>query len=155
MVNLSNNSSKNSEKRNKNFVVETMVSIFGLYQSLFSGRPSTCRFVPSCSSYAIESFEKLGFFKGSFLTFKRICRCHPWGGHGLDPVPGRKRRINVWFIGEFTVLVLWLLAFIWYVDNTFNTVNNGHSYSIDIETDAINDQDSTCSTRAKKDSKQV
>ncbi len=95
MINLFNNFSKNSEKRNKNFIVKLPVSIIGIYQSFFSGRPSTCRFVPSCSNYAIESFEKQGFFKGSFLTFKRICRCHPWGGYGLDPVPESKRQINV------------------------------------------------------------
>ena len=90
-----NNSSKNSEKQNRNFIVQILVSIVGVYQLIFSGRPSTCRFVPSCSNYAIESFDKQGFFKGSFLTFKRICRCNPWGGHGLDPVPESKRRINV------------------------------------------------------------
>ena len=90
-----NNSSKNSEKQNRNFIVQILVSIVGVYQSIFSGRPSTCRFVPSCSSYAIESFDKQGFFKGFFLTIKRISRCNPWGGHGLDPVPENKRRINV------------------------------------------------------------
>jgi len=95
MINLFSNSSKNSEKQNKNFIIKILVSVIGVYQSIFSARPSTCRFIPSCSSYAIESFEKKGFFKGSFLTFKRICRCHPWGAQGLDPVPESKRRINV------------------------------------------------------------
>lgn len=87
--------SKNPETQNRNFVIKTLVSTIGAYQSIFSGRPSTCRFFPSCSSYAIESFEKQGFFKGFFLTIKRISRCNPWGGHGLDPVPENKRRINV------------------------------------------------------------
>ena len=95
MSNLFNNSLKNPEKQDKNFIIKTLVVIIGLYQSIFSGRLSTCRFVPSCSNYAIESFDKQGFFKGSFLTFKRICRCNPWGGQGLDPVPESKRRINV------------------------------------------------------------
>ena len=97
MINLStcSPSSKNLETKNHNFVIKTMVSTIGAYQSIFSGRPSTCRFFPSCSSYAIESFEKQGFFKGFFLTIKRISRCNPWGGHGLDPVPENKRRINV------------------------------------------------------------
>ena len=97
MINLSiySSSSKNLETKNRNFVIKTLVSIIGVYQSIFSGRPSTCRFFPSCSSYAIESFEKKGFFKGFFLTIKRISRCNPWGGHGLDPVPENKRRINV------------------------------------------------------------
>jgi putative membrane protein insertion efficiency factor len=46
-----------------------------------------CRFEPSCSRYGIEALKKHGFLKGSFLTFKRILKCHPWGGSGHDPVP--------------------------------------------------------------------
>jgi len=49
-------------------------------------RPS-CRFTPTCSEYAIEAIKKQGPFKGAYLTIKRILRCHPWGGHGYDPVP--------------------------------------------------------------------
>lgn len=47
----------------------------------------TCRFTPSCSHYAIEALKKYGPIKGTWLTVKRICRCHPWGGSGYDPVP--------------------------------------------------------------------
>ncbi|MBA2500703.1 MAG: membrane protein insertion efficiency factor YidD [Chitinophagaceae bacterium] len=46
-----------------------------------------CRFTPSCSQYSLEAFKKFGLFKGFLLTIKRIGRCHPWGGHGYDPVP--------------------------------------------------------------------
>lgn len=46
-----------------------------------------CRFTPSCSQYGLEAFKKYGAFKGFWLTIKRIARCHPWGGHGFDPVP--------------------------------------------------------------------
>ena len=46
-----------------------------------------CRFEPSCSQYGIEAFKKHGFFKGFGLTIKRVSNCHPWGGHGHDPVP--------------------------------------------------------------------
>ena len=46
-----------------------------------------CRFQPSWSQYGIEAFKKHGFLKGFVLTSKRISRCHPWGGHGHDPVP--------------------------------------------------------------------
>ncbi|HSH66259.1 MAG TPA: membrane protein insertion efficiency factor YidD [Bacteroidia bacterium] len=46
-----------------------------------------CRFEPSCSNYGIEALKKHGFWKGSFLTIKRIVKCHPWGGSGHDPVP--------------------------------------------------------------------
>ena len=49
--------------------------------------PAACRFTPTCSQYAIEAFRKHGIFKGFYLSAKRILRCHPWGGHGYDPVP--------------------------------------------------------------------
>lgn len=46
-----------------------------------------CRYEPSCSEYAIEAIERHGVARASWLTTKRLCRCHPWGGHGYDPVP--------------------------------------------------------------------
>jgi putative membrane protein insertion efficiency factor len=46
-----------------------------------------CRFTPSCSNYAKEALVKYGVFKGGWLAINRIVRCHPWGGHGHDPVP--------------------------------------------------------------------
>ena len=46
-----------------------------------------CRFTPSCSNYALQALKKYGVFKGTWLAVKRIARCHPWGGHGYDPVP--------------------------------------------------------------------
>ena len=49
--------------------------------------PSTCRYQPSCSQYAIEALTKYGAIKGGWLATKRIMRCHPWGGHGHAPVP--------------------------------------------------------------------
>ncbi len=49
--------------------------------------PPACRYVPSCSTYAMEALKKHGLFKGGWLAFKRIMRCHPWGGSGYDPVP--------------------------------------------------------------------
>ncbi|MEZ4888072.1 MAG: membrane protein insertion efficiency factor YidD [Chitinophagales bacterium] len=47
----------------------------------------TCRYTPTCSQYALEALQKHGFLYGSFLATKRILSCHPWGGHGHDPVP--------------------------------------------------------------------
>jgi uncharacterized protein len=48
---------------------------------------NNCRYIPSCSNYAIQALEKFGFFKGSWLTLKRLFRCAPWGSGGHDPVP--------------------------------------------------------------------
>lgn len=49
--------------------------------------PPSCRFVPTCSQYAIEAITKYGPFKGTWLAFKRVLRCRPGGGSGYDPVP--------------------------------------------------------------------
>lgn len=50
-----------------------------------------CRFHPSCSDYAAEALETHGALKGSWLGFRRMARCHPWGGDGFDPVPAPRR----------------------------------------------------------------
>ncbi|MBA4307255.1 MAG: membrane protein insertion efficiency factor YidD [Sphingopyxis sp.] len=49
--------------------------------------PPTCRYSPSCSTYAITALQKYGAIKGGWLAIKRLLRCQPWGGHGHDPVP--------------------------------------------------------------------
>ena len=48
---------------------------------------NACRYTPTCSQYGIQAFKKHGPIKGFWLTAKRISKCHPWGGHGFDPVP--------------------------------------------------------------------
>ncbi len=57
------------------------------YQLSRSGKPSPCRYFPTCSQYSLEAYEKYGFLKGSFLSAKRIGRCNPLGSSGVDPVP--------------------------------------------------------------------
>lgn len=63
------------------------------YQLLISPvLPASCRFHPTCSSYAIEALAKHGAVKGSALTAWRVCRCHPWNDGGFDPVPELKSK---------------------------------------------------------------
>ncbi len=50
---------------------------------------SNCRFAPTCSEYAMGSLKSPGLIKGLFLIIKRIGKCHPWGGHGYDPIPNK------------------------------------------------------------------
>lgn len=49
--------------------------------------PPCCRYVPTCSEYAIDAFKRYNLAKAVFLTIKRIGSCNPWGGSGFDPVP--------------------------------------------------------------------
>lgn len=49
-----------------------------------------CRFQPTCSAYALDALAQHGGVVGGWLTLRRICRCHPWGGQGFDPVPPRR-----------------------------------------------------------------
>ena len=73
-----------------------MLRVFGylfivpiwIYQKVISPFfPSSCRFNPTCSVYAIDAIKKKGPFSGFWLAIKRIAKCHPWGGSGYDPVP--------------------------------------------------------------------
>jgi putative membrane protein insertion efficiency factor len=64
------------------------IAVIKLYQWTISPLLGPkCRFTPSCSNYALEALKKYGIFKGTWLAARRISRCHPWGGHGYDPVP--------------------------------------------------------------------
>ncbi|MBE7086901.1 MAG: membrane protein insertion efficiency factor YidD [Clostridiales bacterium] len=64
------------------------VKAIKFYQKYLS--KGTCMYIPSCSQYTLEAILKHGFFKGCFLGFLRICRCHPWCKGGFDKVPDKK-----------------------------------------------------------------
>lgn len=64
-----------------------LIKIIHLYQKIPGDFHNKCRFIPTCSNYAIEAIERYGSVKGSYLAIKRILRCNPWGGFGFDPVP--------------------------------------------------------------------
>jgi len=64
------------------------IALIRFYQkaiSPFLGK--NCRFIPTCSQYALEAISRYGVLRGGWLGIKRICRCHPWGKLGYDPVP--------------------------------------------------------------------
>lgn len=64
-----------------------VISLIRGYQLARSGRPTGCRYLPTCSEYAIEAIQGHGLVRGTWLAAHRILRCNPWGGHGIDPVP--------------------------------------------------------------------
>ncbi len=54
--------------------------------------PPRCRYSPTCSEYALEAVQLHGGLRGLWLAIRRVMRCHPFGGHGFDPVPGPSHR---------------------------------------------------------------
>jgi uncharacterized protein len=67
-----------------------LISAIHGYQLARSGRPTGCRYLPTCSQYAAEAIGEHGALRGSALAVRRLSRCNPWGGHGIDPVPERR-----------------------------------------------------------------
>jgi uncharacterized protein len=64
-----------------------VVMIRGYQLGISPFLPPACRYQPSCSAYGVEAITKYGAVRGSWLTLRRLLRCHPWGGSGYDPVP--------------------------------------------------------------------
>jgi len=66
----------------------TLIALILFYRKHISSfTPPQCRYIPTCSEYALESLEKYGAFKGSMLAIKRFFRCNPFSKGGYDPVP--------------------------------------------------------------------
>ena len=64
-----------------------LIGLVRVYQGAVSPfLPNACRYSPTCSQYMIEAVQKYGPARGGWMGLKRISRCHPWGGHGYDPV---------------------------------------------------------------------
>lgn len=77
----------------KNILSFPLILLVRFYQVAISPfTPSTCRYNPTCSHYAIEALKKRGLIIGGWLSLKRIISCHPWGGSGYDPVPEKKNK---------------------------------------------------------------
>lgn len=72
----------------RKFLASVVISIIRLYQILISPLlPSTCRFAPSCSQYAIDAVRRRGVVRGGLLALRRLGKCHPLHEGGFDPVP--------------------------------------------------------------------
>tara|TARA_A100001011_G_scaffold388791_1_gene469116 strand:+ start:196 stop:438 length:243 start_codon:yes stop_codon:yes gene_type:complete len=76
------------------FIIYILIIPIKGYQLILSPLfGSSCRFQPTCSTYAIEALTKHGIRHGVLLTIKRLVKCNPWGGQGFDPVPEKKNSI--------------------------------------------------------------
>ncbi|WP_343753745.1 membrane protein insertion efficiency factor YidD [Lentibacillus halophilus] len=70
-----------------------MIGLITFYRKAISPfKPPSCRFFPTCSEYGIEAFKRFGFFKGGYLTIKRISKCHPFHSGGVDTVPDKQEK---------------------------------------------------------------
>ncbi|MBL8660101.1 MAG: membrane protein insertion efficiency factor YidD [Rhodospirillales bacterium] len=65
--------------------VAALITVYRLGISPFL--PGNCRFQPTCSAYALDAVRRFGAGRGALLALRRLCRCHPWGDWGFDPVP--------------------------------------------------------------------
>ena len=68
-----------------------IIKLINMYQNTPTNMHNACRFTPTCSEYAKEAFENYNFFKASYISIRRILRCHPFGKSGYDPVPKKNK----------------------------------------------------------------
>lgn len=74
-------------RTNSTWLQRRLLTSVEAYQRVFDGRPSPCRFFPTCSSYAHEAVRTHGAGRGAWLALRRLLRCRPFGPSGFDPVP--------------------------------------------------------------------
>ena len=67
----------------------SLIKFYKIFLSPFLG--ANCRYIPTCSDYAIQAIEQKGIIKGIYISFKRVLRCHPFGSSGYDPVSNKRR----------------------------------------------------------------
>lgn len=79
------------------YVAIAMLKLYKATLSKMKGK-KTCIYCPSCSVYSMEAYKSFGFFKGTWLTIKRLARCAPWGKGGFDPVPHNLKGNMKWFV---------------------------------------------------------
>jgi len=80
----------------KKIVINIFVFFIKIYQWIISPIIKTnCRYLPTCSDYAVQALYEHGIRKGLFLSIKRILQCHPFGGSGFDPVPKKYNKGNL------------------------------------------------------------
>lgn len=75
------------EERQAGVGQRMVLAVLRAYQAARAGSVSPCRYYPSCSAYAVEAVERHGPWRGTLLALRRLSRCHPLGGHGVDLVP--------------------------------------------------------------------
>lgn len=86
-------SSKHLKQALRRIAIFPLVVLVKFYQYCISPyTPASCRYTPTCSAYALEALRKHGLLRGTWLTMRRLSKCHPWGGHGYDPVPENKTK---------------------------------------------------------------
>ncbi len=85
------NSSLVSVTKKEHLPLSTSIGLLPIkiYRVLRAGRPSPCRYIPSCSEYGVEAITRFGILRGWWMAILRVTRCRPGGGFGFDPVPDK------------------------------------------------------------------
>lgn len=77
-------------QRRRGLLTRLLLGLIHLYRLTALVRTPRCRFLPTCSGYAVEALRTHGAFVGTWLAIRRVGRCHPWNPGGIDPVPPRE-----------------------------------------------------------------